>query len=112
MTVVAGVAMKAAKKKAGTRRRSAPAGAAPAAGPRPAEASPAAPATPAAPTEQKPAPEAAKPSGGGGSAGPFVLGVIAYAWVVLPLIQGGPTRMKAVWRAKFLNRGPKGEVLP
>lgn len=46
------------------------------------------------------------------SPGGFLLGVVAYGWVVLPFVQGGPRRVRAVWAAKFLNRGPDGKPLP
>ena len=114
MTVVAGFATKAVKKRATSRpsppRRSAPAGAAPAA-PRPAEAAPPAGATAPADPAPTPTPADVDGKGGGGSAGPFVLGVVAYAWVLLPLVQGGPSRVRDVWRAKWLNKGTDGKAL-
>lgn len=101
--MVAGALKSARRRPRGSSRRGTPVGAAPA-------APPAESAAQQQPAETKPAPAPA--SSGGGSAGPFILGVLAYAWVVLPLIQGGPSRVKDVWRAKWLNRGPKGQVLP
>jgi len=44
-------------------------------------------------------------------AGGAVLALVVWSWVVLPIIQGGPERMRNVLRAKFLNKGPKGEWL-
>lgn len=41
-----------------------------------------------------------------------VLGYLLYVWVLLPLVQGGPTRVKNVWRAKFFNKDAKGNWLP
>lgn len=37
--------------------------------------------------------------------------VIAWSWIVLPLVQGGPGRVRDVWRAKWLNKGPDGKRL-
>lgn len=37
-----------------------------------------------------------------------VLAVLFWAWVGLPFIQGGPAQVKAVFKAKFLNRGDIG----
>lgn len=45
-------------------------------------------------------------------AGSFVLGFLAWAWIGLPFVKGGPTQVRNVWRAKFLNRGPDGNRLP
>jgi len=42
----------------------------------------------------------------------FLLGLLAWGWIGMPLITGGPTRVRDVWRAKFLNKGPDGEWLP
>ncbi|HEX6869895.1 MAG TPA: hypothetical protein VF163_02250 [Micromonosporaceae bacterium] len=60
------------------------------------------------------------PFGGGGgggavvvnSAAGVVLAALVWGWVVLPLVTGGPAKVKAVLRAKFVNRGPGGEWLP
>lgn len=52
------------------------------------------------------------PGGDGGNVGGFILGLLVYGWVALPLLTGGPTAVKNVWRAKFFNKGPKGEWLP
>jgi len=41
-----------------------------------------------------------------------VLAFLAWSWVVLPYLQGGPERVRNVLRAKFVNKGPKGEFLP
>jgi hypothetical protein len=45
-------------------------------------------------------------------AGGAVLALVFWSWIVLPILQGGPDKMKNVLRAKFLNKGPKGEWLP
>lgn len=45
-------------------------------------------------------------------AGSFLLGFLAWAWIGLPFVKGGPTQVRNVWRAKFLNRGPDGNRLP
>lgn len=50
--------------------------------------------------------------GRGVDAAGLVLGLLFWAWVALPLIQGGPQRVRDVIRAKFTNRGPDGEWLP
>jgi len=42
----------------------------------------------------------------------FTLGLLAWAWVALPFLQGGPEKVRAVWAAKFLNRAPDGSELP
>jgi hypothetical protein len=47
-----------------------------------------------------------------GNAAGFILGLIAWAWVGRPLIQGGPTQVKAVLKAKFTNKAPDGSWLP
>jgi len=49
---------------------------------------------------------------GASDAGGAVLALVVWSWVILPILQGGPDRMKNVLRAKFLNKGPKGEWLP
>jgi len=41
-----------------------------------------------------------------------VLAVFVWAWVGLPLLQGGPKQVRNVLRAKFLNKGPDGGWLP
>lgn len=49
-----------------------------------------------------------------------MLGVLIYGWVVLPFVKGaakggaggGVSRVRDVWRAKWLNKGPGGEPLP
>jgi hypothetical protein len=41
-----------------------------------------------------------------------ILAILAWGWVGLPLVQGGPTQVKNVIRAKFLNKGPDGSWLP
>jgi len=65
---------------------------------------------------QPPEPESSGSKFGGkfgvGDAGGAVLALVFWSWIVLPILQGGPDRMKNVLRAKFLNKGPKGEWLP
>jgi len=57
-------------------------------------------------------------SGGSAAAGyaqegaGWVLGLLLWAWVALPFLKGGPTQVKNVWRAKFLNQAPDGSPLP
>jgi hypothetical protein len=41
-----------------------------------------------------------------------VLALIAWAWVGLPYLQGGPGRVRDVLRAKFFNRAADGSWLP
>ena len=41
-----------------------------------------------------------------------LLGFVLWCWVGLPLIQGGPSRVADVWRAKWLNQDSKGKTLP
>ena len=41
-----------------------------------------------------------------------LLGFLAWVWVVLPALTGGPDRVRAVLRAKFTNKGPDGSELP
>lgn len=41
-----------------------------------------------------------------------LLALVVWCWVAIPFLKGGPTQVKDVLRAKFLNRGPKGEELP
>lgn len=64
----------------------------------------------------------AQPAGGGRSFRPFegtaadtgagfLLGVFVWAWVVLPLLRGGPAEVRKMLRAKFLNKGSDGKVL-
>jgi hypothetical protein len=40
-----------------------------------------------------------------------ILALIAWGWIGLPLIQGGPTKVRDVWRAKFFNKAPDGTWL-
>jgi len=49
----------------------------------------------------------------------FLLGLLAWGWIVLPYLNpgnkpdlGGVRGVKNVWRAKFLNKGPDGSELP
>lgn len=41
----------------------------------------------------------------------FVLALVVWSWIGLPYLQHGPTGVRDVWRAKFFNKGPKGEAL-
>lgn len=41
----------------------------------------------------------------------FMLALLAWGWIGLPYLKDGPNGVRNVWRAKFLNKGPKGEVL-
>lgn len=65
--------------------------------------------TPSVPTQRERSLSRALP---GRDASGFVLGLLAWSWVGLPFIKNGPTGVKNVLRAKFLNKGPKGEDLP
>lgn len=42
----------------------------------------------------------------------WVLGLLLWGWIGLPLIQGGPARVGKVLRAKFTNKAPGGAELP
>lgn len=42
----------------------------------------------------------------------MLLGLLAWMWVGLPLLQGGPKRAAAVLKAKLLNRAHDGSPLP
>lgn len=42
----------------------------------------------------------------------WVLGLVLWAGVVLPFLNGGPAGVKAWWMAKFLNKAPDGSELP
>ena len=51
--------------------------------------------------------------GGGAQAGAgFILGLFVWGWVIMPLINGGPTKVRDTLRAKFLNKAPDGSWLP
>lgn len=41
-----------------------------------------------------------------------VLGLLAWGWIALPLLRGGPTEVRNTLRAKFFNKGPDGKWLP
>jgi hypothetical protein len=41
----------------------------------------------------------------------FMLALVAWCWIGLPYLKGGPVAVKDVWRAKFLNKGPDGQEL-
>ena len=51
------------------------------------------------------------PSGGGDIAA-YLLAFMAWVWVGAPLLRGGPTEVRKVWYAKWLNRTPDGKALP
>lgn len=42
----------------------------------------------------------------------FVLALLGWSWVALPLLTGGPAAMRNVWRAKFFNKDSKGNPIP
>lgn len=54
-----------------------------------------------------------RPSGGASSdvAG-FFLAALFWGWIALPFLRSGPTGVRDMLRAKFLNKGPGGEALP
>jgi hypothetical protein len=54
----------------------------------------------------------AMPSMGKGDWAGFLFGAVLWCWVGLPLVQGGPSRVKDVLRAKFTNKDAKGNYLP
>lgn len=62
----------------------------------------------------------ARPAPGRSGGGPtpvsdgagWVLGLLLWAGVVLPFINGGPSGVKAWWMAKFFNKAPDGSELP
>ncbi|WP_173079343.1 hypothetical protein [Phytohabitans rumicis] len=42
----------------------------------------------------------------------FLLGLLAWGWIGLPLLRGGPEEVRDVLRAKFFNKAPDGTWLP
>lgn len=88
--------------------------------PKPAEPKPAA--EPKAAAEPKPTaePKAEAPmsdfgagvSGGSVDVGTMVLLFFGWVWIGLPLLTGGPAKVKALWMAKWLNQAPDGQELP
>jgi len=46
------------------------------------------------------------------TAAAMLLGLMAWVWVGLPLIQGGPTQVRAVLKAKLTNKDKDGAPLP
>lgn len=48
----------------------------------------------------------------GQSAAGVIVGFLFWGWIALPLLRGGPTEVRDLLRAKFLNKGPRGEWLP
>jgi hypothetical protein len=83
--------------------------------PQPSPATPAPAAAPPKPAASAPAPPSQRRgriSDAADQGAGFILGILLWGWVILPLIQGGPTQVRNVWRAKFLNRGPDGQWLP
>lgn len=51
-------------------------------------------------------------SGGSTDVGTFVLLFLGWVWVALPLLTGGPAKVKELWQAKWLNQNPAGVELP
>ncbi|HET6215346.1 MAG TPA: hypothetical protein VFE14_20945 [Micromonosporaceae bacterium] len=51
-------------------------------------------------------------SGGVDQGAAFILGLLAWAWVVLPFVTGGPGKVRDVLRAKLTNKAPDGSWLP
>lgn len=47
----------------------------------------------------------------GGDAAGLILSGLLWVWVVNPYLHGGPSQVRAVLRAKFLNQGPDGAPL-
>lgn len=46
------------------------------------------------------------------TAGGFVLGLLFWAWIVLPYLKGGPAEVRKTIKAKFTNKAPDGSWLP
>lgn len=75
------------------------------------------------PAKASPPPPAAAGASGGGGGGGFsapkwvdhgagaILGVVVWAWVVLPFLKDGPDGVKRMLLAKFFNKGPDGKAL-
>lgn len=42
----------------------------------------------------------------------FILALLFWSWVALPVLRGGPAEVKDVLRAKFFNKKPDGSWLP
>lgn len=55
-------------------------------------------------------------SSGGGlridDASGFVLGLLAWSWLILPMLNGGPSAVRDILRAKFVNKDSNGDPLP
>jgi hypothetical protein len=86
---------------------------------KPVEASPApapqpAPVRPPATRSGGRAPAWGRRTGGtvAGNGAGFLLGLLVWGWIVLPLVRGGPAEVRNVIRAKFLNKAPDGSWLP
>ena len=52
-------------------------------------------------------PETAAQSGAG-----FLVGLLFWGWIILPLVRGGPPEVRKTIKAKFLNKAPDGSWLP
>lgn len=68
-----------------------------------------------------PTPPAARPPSRGWRSGTttvaqegagFVLALLFWGWVALPLVRGGPDEVRRLWKAKWLNKAPDGSWLP
>jgi hypothetical protein len=42
----------------------------------------------------------------------FILGLLFWGWIILPLIRGGPPEVRKTIKAKFTNKAPDGSWLP
>lgn len=42
----------------------------------------------------------------------FLLGLLFWSWIGLPMLKGGPTEVRKVLAAKFVNKTPDGKWLP
>lgn len=81
--------------------------------PTPAPASPGPSTTPSSsPPATDEAPRARFGESLGQSAAGLIVGLLVWGWIILPLIRGGPTEVKATLRAKFTNKTPDGKWLP
>jgi len=42
----------------------------------------------------------------------FLVGLLFWGWIILPLVRGGPPEVRKTIKAKFLNKAPDGSWLP
>jgi len=63
-------------------------------------------------TRPRPSPVRSRAATVANSGAGFVLGLLVWGWVFMPLIHGGPTGVRNTLRAKFFNKAPDGSWLP